>query len=149
MRSRHREISAVAPSDLRFLRNRMRDKTAVVSFYGIRLDLCEEQFRKLKAAFRFYVSDRDEHVPAEYVNAVRNTVADAPNAEVKVYPGANTAFTTGCGKTFTIAMPPWMRVGASCLLWAGRGRDVSERIRICLHDGARTRGVRSRARKGS
>jgi carboxymethylenebutenolidase len=68
------------------------DIAAVVSFYGVRLDLCGEHLRSLRAPFQFHVGDQDEHVPAEHVNAVRAALADVPNAELFVYPGAKHGF---------------------------------------------------------
>lgn len=68
------------------------DVGAVVAFYGVRLDLCAEQLRALWAPFQLHVGDQDTHVPAEHVNAVRAALAEAPNAEIFVYPAAQHGF---------------------------------------------------------
>lgn len=68
------------------------DVAAVVSFYGVRLDLCPDELRAITAPFQFHVGDQDAHVPADHVAAVRETLAGKTNAEVFVYPGAQHGF---------------------------------------------------------
>jgi carboxymethylenebutenolidase len=68
------------------------DVSAVASFYGVRLDLCLDQIRALKAPFQFHVGDRDAHVPAEHVNAVAAIASGLPSADVFIYPNAQHGF---------------------------------------------------------
>jgi carboxymethylenebutenolidase len=68
------------------------DVTAVVSFYGVRLDLCPDELRAIAAPFQFHVGDRDAHVPASHVAAVQETLADKTNTDVFVYAGAQHGF---------------------------------------------------------
>jgi carboxymethylenebutenolidase len=68
------------------------DVASVVSFYGVRLDLCEEQLRLLRAPFQLHVGDKDAHVPREHVDAVKRTAQAMRDAEVFVYPGAGHGF---------------------------------------------------------
>jgi carboxymethylenebutenolidase len=65
---------------------------AVISFYGVRLDLCADKIGSMTVPFQFHVGDRDTHVPAEHVNAVENAVAGKADADVFVYPGAQHGF---------------------------------------------------------
>jgi carboxymethylenebutenolidase len=68
------------------------DVTAIVSFYGVRLDSCAEKLRALAVPFQLHVGDRDAHVPHEHIDAVRSAVAGKPGAEVFVYEGAQHGF---------------------------------------------------------
>jgi carboxymethylenebutenolidase len=68
------------------------DVAAVVSFYGVRLDLCPDELRAIAAPFQFHVGDQDAHVPAGHVAAVQDTLADRTNTDVFVYPGAQHGF---------------------------------------------------------
>jgi carboxymethylenebutenolidase len=65
---------------------------AVVSLYGVRLDADPAALRRLDVPFQFHVGDRDAHVPAESVDAVRKAVDGRPDAQVFVYPGAQHGF---------------------------------------------------------
>lgn len=68
------------------------DVAAVVSFYGVRLDLCDADLRRLRAPFQFHVGDRDAHIPAEHVESVKQSAQTMKNANVFVYPGAQHGF---------------------------------------------------------
>lgn len=68
------------------------DVAAVVSFYGVRLDLCEADLRRVGAPFQFHVGDKDAHIPAEHVESVKQSAHSMQNADVFVYPGAQHGF---------------------------------------------------------
>jgi len=68
------------------------DVSAIISFYGVRLDLCADKLRSLPVPFQFHVGDSDAHVTAEHTAAVKNAVSGKPDAEVSVYPGAQHGF---------------------------------------------------------
>jgi carboxymethylenebutenolidase len=68
------------------------DVAAIVSLYGVRLDLCADKLLALTVPFQFHVGDKDAHVPAEHIAAVREAVAGKSNAEVFVYHGAQHGF---------------------------------------------------------
>lgn len=68
------------------------DVAAIVSFYGVRLDLCVDEIRSITVPFQFHVGDQDAHVPAEHVTAVTDVIAANPIAEVFVYPSAGHGF---------------------------------------------------------
>jgi carboxymethylenebutenolidase len=65
---------------------------AVVSLYGVRLDADPDALRGLDVPFQFHVGDRDAHVPAESVDAVRAALDGRSDAQVFVYPGAQHGF---------------------------------------------------------
>jgi carboxymethylenebutenolidase len=68
------------------------DVAAVVSFYGVRLDLCPDDLRAIAVPFQFHVGDQDAHVPASHTASVRETLAGKSNTDVFVYPGAQHGF---------------------------------------------------------
>lgn len=68
------------------------DVSAIISFYGVRLDLCADKLRTLPVPFQFHVGDNDAHVTAEHTAAVRGAVDGKQDAEVFVYPGAQHGF---------------------------------------------------------
>jgi carboxymethylenebutenolidase len=68
------------------------DVAAVVSFYGVRLDLCPDALRAITAPFQFHVGDQDAHVPASHVAVVQETLADKTNTDLFVYAGAQHGF---------------------------------------------------------
>jgi carboxymethylenebutenolidase len=68
------------------------DVSAVVALYGVRLDQCADEIRAINVPFQFHVGERDAHVPAEHVTAVREAIAGKPGANVFVYPGAQHGF---------------------------------------------------------
>jgi carboxymethylenebutenolidase len=68
------------------------DVSAVISFYGVRLDLCADQLRTLSVPFQFHVGDQDAHVPADHVSAVKDILAGVPNGEVFIYRSAQHGF---------------------------------------------------------
>lgn len=65
---------------------------AIASLYGVRIDADPDGLRRLDVPFQFHVGDRDAHVSAESVDAVRKAVDGTPNAQVFVYPGAQHGF---------------------------------------------------------
>jgi carboxymethylenebutenolidase len=68
------------------------DVSAVIAFYGVRLDLCGEQLRMFSAPFQFHVGDRDVHVPADHVKAIGDILAKVPNSEIFIYSRAQHGF---------------------------------------------------------
>lgn len=68
------------------------DVAAVMSFYGVRLDLCAEALRSLNMPFQLHVGDRDAHVPAEHVEIVKKVLSSMPRGEIFIYPGAQHGF---------------------------------------------------------
>jgi carboxymethylenebutenolidase len=68
------------------------DVAAVVSFYGVRLDLCPDELRAIAVPFQFHVGDQDAHVPVSHVAVVQETLADKTNADVFIYAGAQHGF---------------------------------------------------------
>jgi carboxymethylenebutenolidase len=68
------------------------DVSAVISLYGVRLDLCADQLRAIACPFQLHVGDKDAHVPAEHVAAVSQIVAGRGDAEIFVYPAAQHGF---------------------------------------------------------
>lgn len=65
---------------------------SVISYYGVKLDECADALKSLRMPFQFHVGDQDAHVPMAAVDAVREIVADKPNAEIFVYPMAQHGF---------------------------------------------------------
>lgn len=68
------------------------DVAAVVSFYGVRLDLCPDELRAIAVPFQFHVGEQDAHVPADHVAAVTAALAGKPDAGIYVYVGAQHGF---------------------------------------------------------
>lgn len=68
------------------------DVATVVSFYGVRLDLCRDDLHAIAVPFQFHVGDRDAHVPADHVTVVKDTLAGKPNTDVFIYAGAQHGF---------------------------------------------------------
>ncbi len=68
------------------------DVAAIVSFYGVRLDLCGDQLRALSGPFQLHVGDRDAHVPDEHVAAVRAALGGTPGRNIFVYADAQHGF---------------------------------------------------------
>lgn len=68
------------------------DVAAIVSFYGVRLDLCPDDLRAVAVPFQFHVGDQDAHVPADHVAAVRDAVTGKTSADIFVYANAQHGF---------------------------------------------------------
>lgn len=68
------------------------DTAAVVSLYGVRLDLCGNQLDALTQPFQLHVGSEDAHVPAEHVAAVKQHLAAKTDATIHIYPGAQHGF---------------------------------------------------------
>src|SRR3981081_2285670 len=56
------------------------DISAIISFYGVRLDLCADKIRALNIPFQFHVGDNDAHVPAEHIAAANTCLGGDPAA---------------------------------------------------------------------
>lgn len=65
---------------------------AIASLYGVRLDADPVALESLEVPFQFHVGDRDAHISATSVEAVREALQGRSNAEVFVYPGAQHGF---------------------------------------------------------
>ncbi len=68
--------------------------TCAASFYGVGLDKYLERVRAIRVPFQFHVGDKDTHIPATTVEAIKTNVAAAnlSDSGVFVYPDAPHAF---------------------------------------------------------
>ncbi|MEO1222966.1 MAG: dienelactone hydrolase family protein [Pseudomonadota bacterium] len=68
------------------------DASAVVSFYGVRLEENIEQIKTLSCPVSIHVGDDDAHVPMDVVDTLKAALDGEDGVEISVYPGAQHGF---------------------------------------------------------
>lgn len=68
------------------------DASAVVSFYGVRLDENIEQIKAMPCPVSIHVGDNDAHIPMATVDALKAALDAEDGVEISVYPGAQHGF---------------------------------------------------------
>lgn len=68
------------------------DASAVVSFYGVRLDENIKQIKALPCPVSIHVGDNDAHVPMDIIDTLKTALAGEDSVEIFVYPGAQHGF---------------------------------------------------------
>jgi carboxymethylenebutenolidase len=62
------------------------------SLYGVQLESDPGRLRAIEMPLQIHVGDRDSHVPAQSIEAIRRILDGKSNAQVFVYPGAQHGF---------------------------------------------------------